>query len=1153
MMQISCQYCSQKYQINSNSIPDGMTSTRCKACGHTISLKPKAASSTKPDPAKTVQQTTGTKEITCLYCGKKYRIDSAKIPPGVTTTKCKACGRNLSLTPAVGLSFAFKDEISKKLQSQKPSEKPKVQQGPQVPIIQDIASFKSPVWRRPWALAATAILVVLCVGVLYGGSKLSGLAKETIRAGNIFKKERETTVEKRESVTVAHREPSREPFMALKVNVPLLMEAVDRNIPEEQKNIKYKMTTAILRSLGLSQVRLYLYPDPQNTFLPVIFVESHKGKSLEKQLKSHGNYIQFLEPVSDGVFRIKKDAIPRDKQNNFPIDRYRVKFIDNAAIFAPEKLAGMFTSAPDPVLNTQVGQLITSITQPGDLAVLSARIPENFSNEWQKTIRNNPALKQNPQIAMVAAMGDGVFAQLSEPLKDIESLAVGFRLDENNDRVLRYAQQFRKGVDASRIYHQLSSEKPDDLNANGMVLKLIEIFNDARYRHTIGHENNRLMLELNWEERNDKAILAALSEATVGQLFAQSMQLTPSEGPISAQYDAAPNLSTDIDIDKLKKTIPAIVQQSLFPGNYWDFGEEPRMTLELDTLDVPNASLAQMTYEVLDVASTDGASIMRVAENRFQHILNPGDVSPGLIDVNVQSGTPAEALGTAMIRFNMALPAALKKLEFSSGNNAGAVKESGGVRVKLDCLEKDVARITFHGGVSARLFAFDKTGRALASRESMSSASSAAARFQGEISTLMVVVVQKMLEYPFEIKVDLNRGKELALSHSPEEPARVRYDHQPILTYADYAEDDLGSLAVAWREAGGMTWTDSLSVTLPKGPFSGDIRWEVHFFGEREPVYLSGNSFYGSGEISYGLTNGELSKAHAAFGKIRMELASDIHRLNFVKPSDGKPIVQKLPSGEAIKVSFNQNEIAFDPGEAEIIQSMAFDAKGHRLKKDSYAGIKGGQKMNYFWGLPAKITVDVATQKIKKTIPFDLRQRPVDEAGYLKYKKAIENQREIVLTLKQIAKARRRDHTQYGDDIAGLLYLHDPKKQKPMELIAPEIAHSDPAGQKRFGYTLKPYKGYYFTVLSGVESGGGKNDYMRLPRQKAFSWQNGSFRTAPFLQPPDLVAIPLDQTQPTFFIQFDQVYMKPLNGTRLTYLPQDYYSKGWLEAKFVEG
>jgi hypothetical protein len=92
------------------------------------------------------------------------------------------------------------------------------------------------------------------------------------------------------------------------------------------------------------------------------------------------------------------------------------------------------------------------------------------------------------------------------------------------------------------------------------------------------------------------------------------------------------------------------------------------------------------------------------------------------------------------------------------------------VWVKLDRLRKDVAKVTYRGGASAQLFALDKTGRTLASKESISSSSSVTTRFQGEIQTLIVVVVQEMLDYPFEIKVDLNRDKKLALSQKLENP-----------------------------------------------------------------------------------------------------------------------------------------------------------------------------------------------------------------------------------------------------------------------------------------------------------------------------------------------------------------------------------------------
>jgi hypothetical protein len=374
-----------------------------------------------------------------------------------------------------------------------------------------------------------------------------------------------------------------------------------------------------------------------------------------------------------------------------------------------------------------------------------------------------------------------VLAQLSEPLKGVESLAIGFRLDDTNGRQLSYAQQFRKGVNGRKVYQQLKSGNRDDFNASGIVLKLIELLNDPRYHHNILYKNNRLTLELSWEKQHDKTFLTALSEATLGQIFAQSMDLTPSEGPITVQYEESPRLSANVDVNSLKQTIPGTVQQSLFPGNYWSFGDQPRMTLELDKIDLPNASLAQLTYEVLEVLTTDGTNVMRAEENQFQHEINPGSASPGTVDLNVKKGTAAETLGTAKIRFLIRLPVSFKKVEFASGNSAGTLRESEGVQVKLGRLEKDVAKITYRGGASAQLFAFDRTGRSLAARESMNSSSSVATRFQGEISTLMVVVVQEMLDYPFEVNVDLNGGKELSLSHQPQNPKRQRYDNQPGL------------------------------------------------------------------------------------------------------------------------------------------------------------------------------------------------------------------------------------------------------------------------------------------------------------------------------------------------------------------------------------
>ena len=764
IMQITCQYCSKKYKINPESIPAGVTSMKCKACSHDISLTPQSAAPVSTTVTeKPAGQNTDIRHITCLYCGKKYSIKASKIPPGVNTTKCQACGRNLSLKPAAGLTSAFKDEISKKKTSLKSSGAPQNQHVPQIPIIQNIEPSTPPVWRKPWALAAAAAVVLLCIGVFYSGSKITQLAKIKLSAENVINKDRQSPVQKGPSETFI--EP--EPVMAVSVNVPLLLEAIDQNIPQDNKNLKYKVTAGIFKSLGLSKVQLYLYPHAQYNFLPVILAESDNGQNLEKKLKSQGNYFQFLQRLSDGSYAIKKEAIPEAQQNNFPIDLYRLRFIDNTVVLAPQHLSRIFKQGEAAVRQSQVARMMASIAGPGDLALLSLRIAEDFSQNWQNKIQNNPALQKSPQRAMIAAMGDGVLAQLSDSLKSVESLVIGLSMDDSNGRQLRYAQRFRKGVDGRRIYQQLKSADPNNFNVNGIVLKLIEILNNPLYRHNILYQNNRLMLELSWTKQHDKTLLTALSEATFGQMFDQNMDLAPSEGAIAAQYTEPPQLSANLDVNSLKQLIPGIVQQSLLPGNYLSSGDQPLMTLELDTIDFPNASLAQLTYEVLEVLTTDGTNVMRTEQSQPQHKINPGNISAGSIDINVKKGTAAETLATAKIRFHINLPASFKKMEFASGNLPGTLRESEGVWVKLGRLEKDVAKITYSGGTSAQLFAFDRTGRSLACRESASSPSSVATRFQGEINTLMVVVVQEMLDYPFEVKVDLNGGSKLSLSHQP--------------------------------------------------------------------------------------------------------------------------------------------------------------------------------------------------------------------------------------------------------------------------------------------------------------------------------------------------------------------------------------------------
>jgi hypothetical protein len=307
---------------------------------------------------------------------------------------------------------------------------------------------------------------------------------------------------------------------------------------------------------------------------------------------------------------------------------------------------------------------------------------------------------------------------------------------------------------------------------------------------------------------------------------------------------------------------------------------------------------------------------------------------------------------------------------------------------------------------------------------------------------------------------------------------------------------------------------------------------------------------WSSKSVSFSLDKGALKKADAAFGLVQLKLAADIKRLTFVKSAKGNSLEKVLPSGQKITVTFNKNQIVCSTDKIPVIQFMAYDATGRRLKHDSYSEGSNREWLAYFWGEPTKLVMDLSSRMLEKTIPFDYQKRPVDQAAYRKVKEDVEVQREIVTTLKNIGRKRNNHFFTYGDDLAGFYYLYN-RKQKPMKLINQLVAHSDPAGTERFAYSLKSYKGYYFTVLIGTESNGVKEKYRRLAKKKTYTWDKGTISTLPLVQPPDIVAIPEDKTQPTFFLQWNQVYMKQLNGENLKYLPRDYYNSGWVEATYI--
>jgi predicted Zn finger-like uncharacterized protein len=150
-MQITCPNCQKKYTINVARLPSGVKTARCKACGQSMPLKKTSAkASTKP---------VSIIKLVC-QCGEEYKIGRNKIPPKAVAVKCKACGQNIQLPPKAAVESAD-DHL-----------RPDVHQERTPPSNPDLISEETPPpvsrpRKKKWLVAAIAcVLLAAVVGSL---------------------------------------------------------------------------------------------------------------------------------------------------------------------------------------------------------------------------------------------------------------------------------------------------------------------------------------------------------------------------------------------------------------------------------------------------------------------------------------------------------------------------------------------------------------------------------------------------------------------------------------------------------------------------------------------------------------------------------------------------------------------------------------------------------------------------------------------------------------------------------------------------------------------------------------------------------------------------------------------------------------------------
>lgn len=936
------------------------------------------------------------------------------------------------------------------------------------------------------------------------------------------------------------------PVAGVSVNIPRIIELMQQQAKTTKKAREALTRLAPVKRLGIDRLDAFIFPDPTHTALAVVAFRGGREAAVKHLLTDDDLLGPYVQQTAKDIYRFKLEAFDPGQIGKVPVDLYELRLIGNDCLVAPRHLLEQLPSGRDMIAHTPAARFAEAIKHPDNVAELSVRIPRNFGDDWERAVSDHPLVKETPQAGIIAGMGVMLLQQMIDSFRQLEFMALGLRIDSGRKRRLSYAHQFRPEINGAVVFQAFQNKSTDA--PHGVLNSMIKLLEDSRLETGIKFHDNRLTLNVGWDGLDDQGVLTALSRATLGQLMARTMMGggDPTPGPVKTVYADPPRLTRAVDVERLKQDLPKQIGMALFPSHFRQNGDAPNMTLELDPVAIPNAALAKIDYEILNIKTPDERDIYRPTDQPFVAPVDLAGSYSSRIQLDVEPGTQPTDLATARLQFNIVLPTALNIFTFKAGSQPQATQSADGIQATVERIEKDIAQVSAAGAKGLWLVAYDRTGRALSSRESMGSADSKFVRFSGVVDTLQMVAARTMLDHTFAVETPLNGGRKIELSHEPQVPPRVRLNASPLKRYAVFTQKEIAGLKVTWKQEPD-TWSPGLTIALPKGPFSGKAQWEAHFFGADAPQWADGMPMQSNEAISYAVDRKNLEQINAAFGKVRLKMAATIETLQFTTGS-GDPATARLSTGRTTQMRFNQNEIAYKPGKATIIHIHAYDAQNRRLKMDDYANTRKGLELRYFWGVPTRVEMDVATAHVERLIEFDLRRRPVDAKAYDAFKQDVARQRTVVQTLKQIYQARREAFKQYGEDLAGFYYLSDKKAAPPIEQTA---ALSDPKGQARFNYKARTHNGYHFTVLPKSQAALSRLDQTRRNKGLSYTYKGQTIKALPNRHLSDLAAIPVDKTQPTFFINWGRVYMKHLNGQPLTHVPDNYYGKDWKEVDFI--
>ncbi len=958
-----------------------------------------------------------------------------------------------------------------------------------------------------------------------------------------------------------------EPFLELKLNTVRALQAVEKIVPPEAlKDEEFLAKLATARDLRLGNAFLFLYEDEDFGSLPVLILQGQDAEALQALVAADGPLGPRLEKSTSTSYKIKppppEEGEESEEDDSVPIEEYRVWVTGELLLCAPMAIVKSWKAGAPRPMASRVAKAVASLPSKQHIIACAVQLPDDVGEkDWEEVAGELP-VPAGEQSDVLLTVGSELLDEMSDAFSTISSFAFGFDLaGTNNTRVVDYAQRFSADADVSNLFKQIIGSGGDSESPADLIAVLRNVMQMDGVNVTPGLNGNDLSLKLAWDQPNDETVVEAIGGYLMGRVISAAMGgmmmemgASPDDGPIETRYIPEPKIQAGMTRATLEASLRREILAKLFRGNYFSHGDKPHMQMMLDPLDLPNVDLTKITYAVTSVTTPDGMSVMR-PDDRDLEKWGPREVHmsrsmSSSIQFPVKKDTPAEQLGAGVLHVDIEAPLDIVVFEFGK-EDIGSQKQDGSVRVKLRSIEKNSISVSYEGGEKTKVLAFDATGGCISSSSGMSSGGSMSRNYNGMVERIKVVVAREMATFGMDFTCDLSGGQKEELPEEPDDSVRPRYETRMAPAYANYTEADFADVQVEMKEAGERGWQDKLSITLPRKPFSGSAKWAVLLMDDEKDVCAKGDSQISGDELAFSMEKGSLASVRAATGMVKIRVNTGIETLSFAKKAAGEMQEQTLPSGKTVSVGFDKNLVLLKADDCKVLQSRAYDKAGRVLKPNWRSHSKG----KTYWGLPVRYEIDIADASIEKKIPFTLTKDAVEKPELDAFEMRAQTINAVAGELKALQKlSGKTSWYEYDDTVAGFYYLYDRNGKPRTEKLIPEVvAHSDPAGAERYGYTAQPYKGYLFSRLKGtIKRDGTKQDNRTRTKPHTYKWDGGEFQLNPLSQPAGFVAIPKDPAMPTICTSWGDLYVRYRNGEKTEYLEESLYDSEWTQLHVVE-